>query len=73
LHGLDGPVGPLVIAKADEDLIEHDVVGDRGAVCGAELRGKAASQGAAPLDELGDASSAELPQGGPRGEAAGPA
>ena len=38
-----------------------------------ELLGKAASQGAAPLDELGDAGAAKLAQGGPGREPAGPA
>ena len=71
LHLLNDPVGSVVVAEADKDLIEHDVVDDHYTVDRCKLLGEAPGQGAAALDELGYPPTAELAQGGPRGEPAG--
>ena len=64
-----GPVVVASVAEADQHLVEHHVVGDRGAALGEPL-GHPAGEQAAPLDEVGDAGAAELAQRRPDGEAA---
>ena len=71
LHLVDDLVGSVVVAEADKDLVEDDVIDDCYAVDRGELSDEATGQVAAALDELGHARTAELAQGGPGGETTG--
>ena len=61
----------LAVAETDENLVQDDVVQDRGAARFEQL-GEQASVGAAAFDEVGDAASPERADRGVDREAAGP-
>src|SRR3954471_11416798 len=59
LHGSGHRIrGAVVVAEAEEDLVEHDVVEDLDAVLARERRGEPLRQRAAALDEVGHAAAA---------------
>ena len=68
----DDLVGGGEVAEPDQHLVEHHVVGDRGATLG-QPGGHPGREHARALDEVLDAGAAELAQGRPDREAAGAA
>ena len=68
----DNRAREFVGAKADEDLVDHNVVQNVGSGS-AEFVGKATSVRAGAIDQIRDAGTAEGAQGGPDFDAASPA
>ena len=72
LDGFDDPVGPVVVAEPDEDLVEHDLVGDLRTARRQGVR-EPPGQPAGLLDQLGHPVPTQLPEPGPGREPPGPA